>query len=336
MKIQIRDATYETNSSSSHSITISASDVLDQTFQQEQLRDAVILLKEGERGYSDWTYRYASPEGKLAYVIVAAAGGFDVESRVKAGEIVDIIPMIYDKGLVKEVLAFIRDEYHCSVQLMSDGYAYLGDQKLDIEALLNDKPIFRRLLMSSGSCIDIGRDEGDGADWYIESDLGQQPKFKEAIVERSLPFSFEIKREGNSFTFADSTGFHLAGKLKERRRFDQPCDPLRGTTHANAHFKALTLGPVHAAELQIEPDSQLDHQVRHIAASVFDRNNRDDLIDTAFLLTLDPDFKFKAFEGCEPVQFDRFHESDFSMLLECDEKSLIHARNRMAEHILPI
>jgi hypothetical protein len=336
MKIQIRDATYETNSSSSHSITISPSDVLDQAFQQEQLRDAVILLKEGEHGYSDWTYRYASPEGKLAYVIVAAAGGFDVESRVKAGEVVDVIPLIYEKGLVKEVLDFIWDEYHCRVQFLSDGYGYLGDQELDVEALLNNKAVFRRLLMSSGSHIDIGRDEGDGADWYIESDLGQQPKFKEAIVERSLPFSFEIKREGKSFIFSDSTGFELAGKLKERSHFDQPCDPLRGTAHANAHFKALSLGPVQAAALQIEPDSQLDHQVRHIAASVFDWNNRDDLVDEAFLLTLAPDFDFKVYEGCEKmITAYHFHEKDFSMVMECDEATLLHARNRMSSTILP-
>lgn len=64
---------FETNSSSSHSLTVSVGDVLQMPFTKEQLRDGVIYVDLGDYNW-EW-HRYYTPLNKIQYLLTQALLG---------------------------------------------------------------------------------------------------------------------------------------------------------------------------------------------------------------------------------------------------------------------
>lgn len=79
MTKQIRKNVFETNSSSSHSLTMSASDVVTPPFSKQILRDGVMPVSVGEYG---WEYfRYYTVENKVSYLLTQITSGSLPTSR---------------------------------------------------------------------------------------------------------------------------------------------------------------------------------------------------------------------------------------------------------------
>jgi len=141
----VRNQVFETNSSSSHSITIAADDVLDLSFDRESVRKGVISITPRLNGYGSEQFRYVTPEGKLGYLLIMAAGGeIELQPDVFGGEEIDIIPVLLQDeeraANIRALIDFVRDERRCEIRFIMDyeraSSIYMSSQPIDLHGLL--------------------------------------------------------------------------------------------------------------------------------------------------------------------------------------------------------
>jgi hypothetical protein len=74
-QIQIREACFESNSSSSHALVISNSDVMDRFFDEDAVRIGTVNIRMDERGDYQNDFRYYLPENILGFLIAGEIEG---------------------------------------------------------------------------------------------------------------------------------------------------------------------------------------------------------------------------------------------------------------------
>lgn len=181
MNTTIRDASFETNSSSAHSLTMAEGDIFDRTFAQSELRSGLLRLHyptieyPSFSGYGlDW-FRYYKPENILLYLLTQAAGGRIVEEG-PLGSIVKRLSA--DNPRVRDFLALVRAETKCDVVFDGDSWIDFGDLLIDHESfglggeVLTDPNKLRHLLFGHESYVETG---AGLPPLFIDTDIG--PKF---------------------------------------------------------------------------------------------------------------------------------------------------------------
>lgn len=175
MTIQVRDRVFETNSSSTHSLTIVPDEILRFGFSPQTLRGGVIPVIPKSYGW-EW-HRYYRPENKLAYLLTQANhGSFDVDAapdlarRLRAKN--DRIAFILDTveratsclvsieapAGTSRIEASVSDSYGVGLEVMHDPQALLG------------------FLFSENSFVQTGNDnEGPGE--FINTDYDEFETF---------------------------------------------------------------------------------------------------------------------------------------------------------------
>lgn len=152
----IRRCTFETNSSSTHSICITKqNDSLD-------IPDKLIVnVKNYEFG---WEYdEYSTTDEKLAYLVLGIIAGWNdcfLEQSVKLNKLVKTIgkwvKTVHIEGL--DIVCYNNESYF-------DGYDGYVDHASELEelvdALLNDENMLKRYLFSKDSFISTGNDNSD-------------------------------------------------------------------------------------------------------------------------------------------------------------------------------
>lgn len=222
MDIQVRDCCYETNSSSSHSLSIADDNIFDMNFSQETLRSGVIKLvvpvdDDGDPVHfeSEWR-RFYKPENILLYALLVAAGG-KITANVPE---VDVLPTLthnykrfrdlasapksrYRKRL-RDLLAWVKQETGCRVELafptpVSDlasaqrSICIGSDQASSAEWLLKDQVALKSLIFSSKSYVETGYDNEQAPYFIPTDDRGIETYFADRVVERNdLPSWFVL------------------------------------------------------------------------------------------------------------------------------------------------
>lgn len=182
MKQQIRDQVFETNSSSSHSVTVAPAEIYDRDFDKESLREGVVIM---EKRYDyDVNLRLYKPENILAFLIACeideeAFHGGELWTAMELGEQHeddrDVLPAIcglYPK--ISAAIEYLRVHTGADFKLMMkpDDWGSFNTGNLSrIEGSLDNHKRLKRLLFNSRSFVGL-TEENAFVGEEIETDLG--------------------------------------------------------------------------------------------------------------------------------------------------------------------
>lgn len=219
----VRDAVFETNSSSSHACVVAEGDLIDLSFSRETLRRGVITVNP-DRWYSRNYKRHRTPEGKLGYLLVAAARGFINAPRGK-----DVMASIMDEPEVQKIVKAVRKLTKCDIELIyepgpddpvRENYDLFADVRQGFDLDVSDLAVLNRLLFNSKSYIETGCDEtdpplriwtdmsdgvGDGKEYY-------DPSLFEVVERPSRWFKLKFA-PGNVINYIDDEGYEHAPSI---------------------------------------------------------------------------------------------------------------------------
>lgn len=179
---QIRDRVFETNSSSSHSVTVSEEEIFDRSFDKEVLREGVLVLRKPRYEFDDWM-RFYKPENILNFLIVGEVEARQYADWQNAGSEfpsdrtadIDVIPILCEHyENVRAAVEFIREECGIEVRMMMEpgdpGHFETGDLG-HIDGYLGNRDLLRRALFSSGSFVETIPENSFPAD-RVPTDVG--------------------------------------------------------------------------------------------------------------------------------------------------------------------
>ena len=176
-EIRIREGVFETNSSSSHDLTISRDGELNLTFSKETLRNGVFNASTGDYGW-EW-HRYYLPEGKINYLVTGLFARENIDEDQDMEELKESNPNF---AMLCDVV-----EKQTGVKLTVRAYE---DSHIDHESsyewqgAFENEETLRNFLFSPNSFVQTGNDN-DTAPSHIETDRGPTPYYIEQI--RPLP-----------------------------------------------------------------------------------------------------------------------------------------------------
>jgi hypothetical protein len=167
MKTQIRKAVFETNSSSSHSLTLSKGDVQMRTFSPETVKAGRFAVGCDEYGWN-WE-RFYKPENKLWYLVTAATGGC-IDAHGSPEEVTAELRETNSK--IDQICRVV--EQHTGVELVmipgSEGYIDHESVGEDSKVYESDE-VLRQFLFGTDAFVETGNDNS-GPPEKIHTDLG--------------------------------------------------------------------------------------------------------------------------------------------------------------------
>lgn len=190
MTHQIRHNVFETNSSSSHSLTMSEGDVVALPFSKDILRDGTLSLSIGEYGW-EW-FRYYTTEGKAAYLLTQVVTDTEGRSTSELREAYAEIDML---------CKVIKDHTGVDVRILeSNGYIDHDSEGVGRE-LFRDENKLKHFLFSDTSFIETSNDN-DQPPKMISTDKGDAEHYYSASYA-TVPkgsVGIQVKLEGWSHT----------------------------------------------------------------------------------------------------------------------------------------
>lgn len=174
---KIRKSVFETNSSSSHSLTLSSNELAAQPFTKDVLRAGEITLYKGEYGW-EW-YRYYSTEAKLNYLLTQLFSG-----DIPNGSPRQVTQELRDEDLRFDMLCKVVKD-HTGVDVLvapsSSGYIDHDSVGVGLEAFDSEDKL-RSLLFSEENYIETGNDNS-GPAWAIGTDRGDEFYYRDFFWE---------------------------------------------------------------------------------------------------------------------------------------------------------
>lgn len=176
MTKQIRKRVFETNSSSSHSLTLSPGDLVAQPFSEDVLRSGELHVEVGEYGW-EWK-RYYAPESKISYLLTQITGGnLPDEDEHNDENLADALSGQYDKfamlcSVVKAHTGVTLVVPRPSYEGRWDGsYGYVDHESVGVGMdLFDDEEKLKQFLFTKGSYIETGNDNS-GPPAHIGTDI---------------------------------------------------------------------------------------------------------------------------------------------------------------------
>lgn len=198
MKTQIRNSVFETNSSSSHSVTIDRDEILDMDVHKDILRDGVIKVCLRDEGYGwEWA-RYRNPASKIAYMLTQLAGGYlpSGASDLEPGD--DHADIFREDVRSAWFIETIEKATGCRVEITradedtSWGYSIdhqsVGKGVDDIE----DEDAILKLVFGRNSYVETGNDNSAPPE-IIGNDAGKTEQYFEPILVSSMPDGVQFR-----------------------------------------------------------------------------------------------------------------------------------------------
>ena len=186
MNQQIRNNVFETNSSSSHSLTMVQGDIVPTPLPHSTLRAGVLVLHKGEYGW-EW-YRYYDTQAKAAYLFTQL-----FHDDIPDGDIVTVTAQLREDDARFDMLCRVIEAYTgVIVQAAPGSSGYVDHESTGngLEVFESDETL-RQFLFSSESYIETGNDNS-GPSPTIDTDRGpehyygafyREPKPGMAVVE---------------------------------------------------------------------------------------------------------------------------------------------------------
>lgn len=199
MRTQIRRSVFETNSSSSHSVTVSSEELAgDFGIHKALLRDGVIRARLQEGGYGWEWHRYYSPGAKIAYLVAQLAGrqaygtsGKDISGAVRTNSSVDAL------------LAKIEKSTGCRVEVIGAGSCPIDHDSVGVGVglLHSGDDGLLRFIFGKDSFLETGNDNSEPP-MEIATDRGSESYHANRVVEvqeDARRFDLTLDRIGNVF-----------------------------------------------------------------------------------------------------------------------------------------
>jgi hypothetical protein len=221
MQQQIRRSTFETNSSSSHSLTLDRNALVAQPFPKDVLRAGVVCVAPGDYGW-EWE-RFYTPLNKLRYLVTHLLSFSDVS------ELNDCPQM----EMLRKVVA---EHTGCRIEVENN------EGHIDHESLgragevFADEATLHAFVFGRDSCVETGNDNSNPP-WRIQTDRGTQELYHRTRV-RDVPKDY--------VTVALSVG--------ERRLITKNGAVLKNAMHANVVAELAAYGIVKSVRLTAGPN----------------------------------------------------------------------------------
>ncbi len=168
MTVHIRDAVFETNSSSSHSVTVSAEELADDYgITKATLRSGVIRVQTKTYGW-EWARAY-SPEAKIAYLVTQLAGEY---ASGKPGK--DVTQQVRRDTRVDSMLSLIERRTGCRVEVIGASSAYVDHNSVGTGVeLVGDQDKLMKFIFGQRSYVETGNDNSSPP-MVIRTDIGDE------------------------------------------------------------------------------------------------------------------------------------------------------------------
>lgn len=184
MTKQIRSSVFETNSSSSHSLTLGTGNLVATPFSPAMLRAGEVPLRPGEYGW-EWR-RYYTAREKLGYLLTQVTDGkleVDTEALRESNP---FFAQLYD---------VVKDHTGCRL-IVEPGQGYIDHQSARAKGavgmeLFDDTDKLRAFLFDDTAYLETGNDNNPPP-WTISSDIGQREYFSKYMtsVHSAIPKDF--------------------------------------------------------------------------------------------------------------------------------------------------
>lgn len=225
MTIQVRDRVFETNSSSTHSLTVVPDEILRFGFSPQTLRGGIIPVIPRSYGW-EWQ-RYYRPENKLAYLLTQAnRGSIDLEAAP------NLARRLREQN---DRVAFILDTVERATSCVVSIEAPAGETRIEASVsdsygvgleLMDDPQDLLNFLFSENSFVQTGNDnEGPGE--FINTDYDEFESFApdryptSEIGSEIVTMATDMHRDGVSLSHPgrepivwDEHGFILENRLR--------------------------------------------------------------------------------------------------------------------------
>jgi hypothetical protein len=218
-RVNVRDRAYETNSSSTHAITVAADDIIERTFPQEMLRTGLISLHPNPAGYGWGYHRYYRPENILAYFVTLAYGQWIVMPDM-AGR--DVMPSLRKRKAVDRLISLMEREHRCQFEYIypeKTEFLTLGVHVASNSTLmpvLDDWATLKTLMFGRDSFLQTGNDNY-GPSLRIASDLGEQlydPSIMRTAPSLARRFCISVTDDGRVVNYLDDEGHAHNPKIR--------------------------------------------------------------------------------------------------------------------------
>jgi hypothetical protein len=214
MRTQIRNAVFETNSSSSHSVTVAADELVDHVVPKELLRGGVIRAQMADHYGWEW-HRFYEPGSKIAYLVTQVAGW---KAFGTAGK--DITAVLRRDERVSRMLDMVERRTGCRVEIIGANSPGIDHDSVGVGIdLLGDEDEFLRFIFSPGSFIETGNDNSQPP-VEIMTDLGGTEKYHAPRVVKTpddaVRFDFTLDIYGGNFFIHPEGGEPLYAFVDDR------------------------------------------------------------------------------------------------------------------------
>jgi hypothetical protein len=160
---KVRHSVFETNSSSSHSLTLVKSDLSTIGLSKDVLRKGVVDVGVSEYGW-EW-FRYYTPTNKLSYLLTQITDG-DLDGR-------DTATLIEDFPMIHRMARVLKEHTGCELHIFnSSGYVDHDSVGVGMAVLSSDESL-REFLFSESSYVETSNDNSS-APWTISTDKSQE------------------------------------------------------------------------------------------------------------------------------------------------------------------
>lgn len=179
-KTKIRKNVFETNSSSSHSLTMSGYELTKQPFPTSVLRAGTVSIYKGDYGW-EW-HRYYGAQEKMNYLLTQLVS--DIDGRTTK-ELRD------DDGRIDMMCRVVQE--HTGVEVhISDSTGYIDHESVGngLEVFESEEKL-RNFLFSDDNYIETGNDNS-GPAWVIQTDRGEEFYYQDHFWEPSVD-NVEVK-----------------------------------------------------------------------------------------------------------------------------------------------
>ena len=259
VKTYIRSEVFETNSSSSHSLTIDPSAVRDFSLMADALRAGVIEITLDSFYGWEWR-RLHKPQSKLAYLLTQATycgGGVSVE-RAEAGD--DITEMLREGSSAAEaIIAAVEEATGCRVTVLAGSDAGIDHDSVGVGGDLWREPDnLLNFVFSKDAYVQTGNDNNKPPA-LIDTDLGTRsemyPEHYREDEGEGLPIILEIGRERSKI------GLTVAGKRTEVDTWigggGELCGDVKGLAISSAEITVFEHGSWRAGRFPSDRDEAL-------------------------------------------------------------------------------
>jgi hypothetical protein len=163
--IRIRVGVFETNSSSSHSLTTGDAE-LTQTFHEHDLRAGKIPIILGEYGW-EWK-RFRRPENKASYLLTSILNNSEIKSKEDVRD--EVCKMNED---ARNVIEAIEEHTGCRVEIYTGGFFYIDHESVNLYRQIGrDKESILSFILSPSAFVTTGNDNSYPPD-QIMNDMGR-------------------------------------------------------------------------------------------------------------------------------------------------------------------